>query len=97
MEFGWHLVWDRNRAIVFGICPAIVGDDGCPAGAAWVLIVRVAAEMLVEFAVLAQLFAIEFDAEAGLIGHTDRPVFIPHQASLNDVVREVMIVGIGGE
>src|SRR5665647_3396216 len=90
-------VRDRDWAIVFGIGPAVVGNDGCPAGAAGVPIVGVAAETLVEFAVLAQFFAIQLDAEAGLIGHTDPAVFVAHEATLNDVVRQVMVVGIGGE
>src|SRR5258705_3835291 len=86
------LVRNASRAMVLGIGPAIVGDDGCPAGAAWILVVGVAAETFVEFAVLAQLFAIQFDAEAGLIGHPDRSVFVAHPASLNHIVRQMMVV-----
>src|ERR1019366_10829452 len=90
-------VGDGNRAVVFGIGPAAVGDDRRPAGAAGIPIVGVAAEALVEFAVLVQFLAIKLDAEAGLIGHADSAVFVAHEAALNDIVPQVMVVGIGGE
>src|SRR5260370_37140482 len=87
----------RDGAIVCGIGPAVVGNDGGPAGTAGILIVWVAAQALVELAVLAEFLAIEFDAEAGLIGHADGAVFVTHEAALNDVAGEVRVVGIGAE
>src|ERR1039457_6120445 len=90
-------VWNRTRAIVWGICPGVVGTHGCPAGAAGIPIIGVAAETLVEFAVLSQFLAIERDAETGSIRHADGAVFVAHEAALNDVVRQVMVVGVGGE
>src|ERR1035438_1241019 len=90
-------VGDGNRAVVFGIGPAVVGNERRPAGTAGIPIVGVAAEALVEFAVLAQFLAVKLDAEAGLIGHADRAVFVAHEAALNDIVPQVMVVGIGGE
>src|ERR1017187_4541670 len=90
-------MWDVDRAIVFGVGPAVVGNDGGPAGAAGILIVGVAAETLVELGVFAQFFAIELDAEAGLIGDADRAVLVAHEPALNHIVLQVMVVGIGGE
>src|ERR1039458_4480087 len=90
-------MWDVDRAIVFGVGPAVVGNDGGPAGAAGILIVGVAAETLVELGVFAQFFAIELDAQAGLIGDADRAVLVTYEASWNLIVLQVMVVGIGGE
>src|SRR5215469_4510999 len=63
----WNL---RNRAVV-RIRPAIVGNDRRPARTRRVLVVWIAAEFLVELAVLRQLRPIELDSEARPFGHPD--------------------------
>src|ERR1035438_1419 len=91
------LVGNRHRVIVLWIGPAVVGNDGGPAGTAGILIVGITAETLVKFVVLAQLFAIESDAQPGLGRHRDCAVVIGHAAAFDDVVGEAMIVRVGGE
>src|SRR4051812_42722340 len=75
------------------IRPAIVGENRGPAGSSGVLIVGIAAEALIKLAVFAQLFAVEPDTETGAVRYANGAVFVRHEAALNDVVREVMVVG----
>ena len=51
----------------------------------------------VEFAVLAELFAIEANAKARCIGDGNRSVLVAQAAAFDDVVRQMMIMRIRGE
>src|ERR1700678_4635743 len=86
-----------HGAIVGGGCPAIVGNNGSPTGAPWVLVIRIAAQPAVELAVLAQLFAVELDAEAGSAGYANRALFVRHAAAFDNVVHQMVIMRVGCE
>src|SRR5215472_13517353 len=90
-------VVDCYRAIVARISPSVVGDERRPAGPSRVLIVRISAQALIELMVLGKLVAVESHAQTRAIRHANRPAFVLHEAAFDDVVREVMIMGIGGE
>jgi len=76
--------------------PAFVGNHGVPIWTAGIAIVRVAAQFLIKLSVLADLFAVQFHTEAGSSGDRDRPVFVLHQSTLNDIIGQMVVVGIGG-
>src|SRR5262245_45282074 len=91
------VLFEFDGAIVGRISPAVVGDERRPAGTTGVLIIRISAEALVELVVLGEFVAVESDAEARTIGHSDGAAFIFHEAAFDDVVGEVMVVGVGGK
>src|SRR5271166_3091545 len=88
------LLLKRDRALFLWVRPAIVRDNGGPAGPPRVLIIWVAAEPLVKLAVFAHLFAIQLHSQAAPARYADRPALIFHQATFNDVVRQVVVMCI---
>src|ERR1017187_761619 len=62
---------NHYRPIVFRVGPAAVGNQRRPTWTPRILVVRVAPETLVEFAVLAQLVAIQLHTETRLVRHAD--------------------------
>ena len=92
-----QLVRNRWGSGIFWIGPAIVGNQRRPSGAQGILIVRIAAQTLVELAVLAQFLAVELHAQSRPIGYPDCTVFISHQAALDNVVSQMMVMRIGRE
>jgi len=77
--------------------PAIVRDERCPARPARVLIVRIGSKLAIEILVLGELVAVQPHAQPGGIGHANRAVLVCQLSAFDDIVFEVVIVGIGGE
>src|SRR4030095_13704995 len=86
-----------NRTGILWIGPAVVWNQWRPSRTAGILIVGIAAKLPIKVRVLSKLVAVELYAEARPVRHLDRAVFILHQSTLDNVVRELMIVGIGSE
>src|ERR1051326_6634915 len=96
-SFSAMLIRNFDRPVVVRIGPTIIRDQRGPARPAGILIVRIAPQALVKFAVFAQLFTIEFDAQAGSARHFDRTILVLHQTTLDDVVCEMVIVSVRSE
>src|SRR5689334_22247209 len=91
------LVRNLHRAVVLRIGPPFVRNNRRPARTGWILIVGIISQAFIQLAILAELFAIEFDAQAGPFRHGDRAVLVAHQAALNHVVHQMMIMRVGSE
>src|ERR1017187_10488871 len=88
---------NHYRPIVVRVCPTGVGDNRRPSRTARILVVRVAPETLVEFAVLAQFVAIQLPPETRLARNADRAILIWHQPTFNPVVGQMMVMRVGRE
>src|SRR5450759_1401316 len=84
----------RDRRVV-RIGPLLVGDARVPAGPARVAVVRIAPQLLVERRVTRHSFRVQPDAEARPIRHGNGAVAIRKLAALDDVVGQVVVVGVG--
>src|SRR5665213_3416215 len=72
--------------IVLRVGPPFIGKNRRPAGTAGIPIIRISAEPLVQFAVLAEFVAIEPHAQTRSVRHTDGAVLVLHRAAFDDVV-----------
>src|SRR5262245_32126731 len=93
MAWGWgcmltSLPWRGVR---------VAGSYREPARAFRVAVVGVAAELPVQLGVLTHLVTIEPDAKPRCLWHCDLPVDISEFAAHDNIVHEVMVVGVGGE
>src|SRR5215211_1630113 len=86
-----------RRARVCGVGPAVVRDRRRPARPERVLVVGVAAQTFVKLSVLGQLVAVEPHAEARPRGHCDGATLVLERAALDDVVGQMMVMGVGRE
>src|SRR6185312_14081540 len=75
----------------------VVGNNRRPIRSPWVPVVWIITQALVQFTVLAQLVAVQLDAETWLRWNGDSAVLVAHRAALDDVISQVVIMGIRGE
>src|SRR6185369_14922235 len=91
------LIRNLHATVVLRIGPPVVGNNRRPSRTSRILIVRIVSQALVKLVVLAEFLAIELHAEPGPSGHIDRPVLVLHEAALNHIVCQMMIVRVGRE
>src|SRR4026209_2661304 len=84
-------------ARVGGIRPSIVRNGRCPTRSERVLIIRVRTKTLVKLGVLGELVAVELHTEPRTQRHRNGAFLVFEPASLDDVIGEMMIVGVGSK
>src|SRR5438067_10006871 len=89
----WRLL-NRDRLVRIG--PRAIRNQRIPSGPARIAIVRVTAELVEERVVAREFFAIELDAQTGLVGNADRTVDVAKRSSFDHVIDEMMVMRVRG-
>src|SRR6185437_11030118 len=84
---------DFHGPVVLRVGPAVVGNNRSPIRPPWVPVIWIITQALVQFTVLAQLVAVQLDAETWLRWNGDSAVLVAHRAALDDVISQVVITG----
>src|SRR3954469_8672427 len=88
---------NKGLPVIAGIGPAVVRHERRPAWATRILIVPVVAQFAVESRIFRQLRSIEPHSEPWAVRHSNRAGLVLKLSAFDDVVDEMVIVGIGGE